>query len=482
MRFAHGNWLGNRSGGGELVFEARYFPTAENYVLLLNQIFPSLSNFQLSQGIVTEYYHSLLEVESSVQQRISFTAAPITSLSLVFEMENTLSLMLVFPNENPFNASLIDRAIIQNGGFAYACYYEFDYMRWQNADRYESYKFKGGLHTYKMNAIRYVDLSDRPGRKEVLDGKIIFKFLGASTYWFGRNFNEYWEWEHLISFEGDTPALLHNTEIIRYDLYPIYEGDSPGAQNIQWRFRDFLKIDQLAANLHQKYQDQWALDQMMTQYQSDLKVYKSAKSVAFESGNWPRSWISVRSSNLEMVINSLDLKNVERVEASFDKGVLAVTYSEAFFAFRLDENHCCLFGFEQLLSDPDILASALWKNLVQSHKEVKLYIQGGGGLLYVSFQEGMLQRKLAINDYQQVENIGADTACDIEFIQSCNNARLQTGSPKDLASLLLMDDENLFRYFLYCTLQLKHYSLLKPIPAGILIWQKPTSKPWWKFW
>jgi len=136
-------------------------------------------------------------------------------------------------------------SLIHPETFYFASYSEGDYINWQsNKGVVENYKYRGGLKYAKnQHGEKSVDISDRPGRMVFTK---YFNYCGASEMWFGPLIYSYIPQELILTFEGaiEIKVLEHNITYVH--LYEgIYDGDEPRNQEVQKKFREHIRIDEI---------------------------------------------------------------------------------------------------------------------------------------------------------------------------------------------------------------------------------------------
>jgi hypothetical protein len=126
----------------------------------------------------------------------------------------------------------------------FGCYFESDYINWQDSIAVSLYEYKKGLE-YTKNSIgqKIVDISKRPGRSKYTKH---FRYVGASKMWFGPKIYQYIPQEKLLSFKGAVEIRVIEKNITYVNLYEtVYDGDEPHNQEVQRRFREHIGIDTL---------------------------------------------------------------------------------------------------------------------------------------------------------------------------------------------------------------------------------------------
>ena len=121
---------------------------------------------------------------------------------------------------------------------------EIDYVDWQDARNIDTFKFRGGLKYTKTNhGEKIVDIGERPGRTTFTK---YFNYCGASKIWFGPMIYQFISQKLILSFEGAIEVKILKNDITYVHLYEgIYDGDNPGNQEVQRRFREHIGIDSL---------------------------------------------------------------------------------------------------------------------------------------------------------------------------------------------------------------------------------------------
>lgn len=144
--------------------------------------------------------------------------------------------------KNTAHASFL--TLIYPNTFYFAYFAEIDYINWQGQYGLSWYKYRGGLNYSKnKHGEKSVDISERPGRMVFTK---YFNYCGASEMWFGPLIYSYIPQELILAFEGaiEIKVLEHNITYVH--LYEgVYDGDEPGNQEIQKRFREHIRIDEI---------------------------------------------------------------------------------------------------------------------------------------------------------------------------------------------------------------------------------------------
>ena len=136
-------------------------------------------------------------------------------------------------------------SLIHSEGLYFAYYAELDYIYWQsNGGVVATYKYRGGLkYTKNKHGIKSIDITDRPGRTVYTK---YFNYCGASKMWFGPMIYQYIPQELILQFEGAVEIKVLENNITYVHLYEgIYDGDEPKNQEVQRRFREHIKIDEI---------------------------------------------------------------------------------------------------------------------------------------------------------------------------------------------------------------------------------------------
>lgn len=122
--------------------------------------------------------------------------------------------------------------------------YNPKYRSWENNDRPEAYRYKGGIKTYfsETHKIEKVDLSDRPGRMTGI-GKITYH--GGSEYWFGPSFYELVPKEQILAFEHADLVEELPGDIVHIKLMDLKDYWSNESQGRLIDLRYHLEIDRL---------------------------------------------------------------------------------------------------------------------------------------------------------------------------------------------------------------------------------------------
>lgn len=146
-------------------------------------------------------------------------------------------------------SQLVDKMMFNQGIVAYMCSAEDEF--WQNAEEISYYDAKGkSKNEIKIKKRDFgvkediVDIEFNPGHYHMAQG---IWFGCCYKMWFGKLYYQYIKKEKIATFNSCFENLEMGDEIIRITLYKdIWDYDKPQSRKIQWQFRNYVGIDEIA--------------------------------------------------------------------------------------------------------------------------------------------------------------------------------------------------------------------------------------------